>query len=59
MITHCGRCRGLLVRDHFFDLLDDSGHLSFKGLRCVSCGNILDPLILKNRREGRNRPPGV
>jgi hypothetical protein len=49
----------LLVRDHFFDLLDDSGHLSFKGLRCVSCGNILDPLILKNRREGRARLPDV
>lgn len=46
----CGRCRGLMVRDQFYDLLDDSGHLSFRGWRCVCCGNILDPLILKNKR---------
>jgi len=46
----CTRCHGLMVLDHFYDLLDDSGRLSFRGLRCVCCGNVLDPLILKNRR---------
>ncbi len=45
----CTRCQGLMVRDHFYDLLDDSGHLSIRGWRCVNCGNILDRVILRNR----------
>jgi len=45
----CLRCRGLMVQDHFYDMLDDSGHLSFVGWRCICCGNVLDPLILKNQ----------
>ncbi len=49
----CLRCRGLMVQDHFYDMLDDSGHLSFVGWRCICCGNVLDPLILKNQRGRR------
>ena len=45
----CARCRGLMVPDHFFDLLDDSGRMTFNGRRCVNCGNILDSLILQNK----------
>ncbi len=45
----CVRCQGLMVRDHFYDLLDDTGLLSIRGWRCVNCGNILDPLILRNK----------
>ena len=45
-----------MVQDHFYDLLDDTGRLSFRGWRCVSCGNVLDPLILKNRRMQHSRP---
>ena len=47
----CGRCRGLMVKDQFYDMLDDSGHLSFYAWRCVCCGNVLDPLIGKHKRE--------
>ncbi len=47
----CVRCRGLMVKDQFYDLLDDSGHLSFYAWRCVGCGNVLDPLIWKNKRR--------
>lgn len=43
-----------MVKDQFYDLLDDSGQLSFKGWRCVCCGDVLDPLILKNRRVRRD-----
>lgn len=52
----CVRCRSLMVQDHFYDLLDDTGRLSFRGWRCVGCGNVLDPLILKNRRMQHSRP---
>jgi hypothetical protein len=44
-----------MVQDHFFDMLDDSGHHSFVGWRCVCCGDVLDSLILKNR-QGRRSP---
>ena len=49
---HCPRCRGLLVQDVFYGLLSDTGPLSFSGWRCVSCGNVLDPLIVRNQRVG-------
>ncbi len=45
----CRRCGGLLVRDHCLDLLDSTGHLEFPALRCVQCGDIIDPVILKHR----------
>ncbi len=48
---HCLRCSGLLVQDYYYDLLDDSGHLRFKALRCVCCGDVVDPLILKHRQR--------
>lgn len=50
-IMHCLRCSGLLVQDHCYDLLDDSGQLGFKALRCVCCGDVIDPLILKHRQK--------
>ena len=46
---YCPRCQGLMVPDHFFDLLYDGGYGSFDGWRCLCCGNILDPVILRNR----------
>jgi hypothetical protein len=55
----CIRCQGLMGPDHFYDLLDGSGPLSFRGLRCVCCGNVLDPLILKNRRGRHSQPVRV
>jgi hypothetical protein len=51
----CPRCRGLMVHDVFEDLLDDTGVISFKGWRCVCCGEILDPVIVTNR-ETRPSP---
>jgi len=48
----CPRCRGLLVQDEFHDLRDDTGQLSFSGWRCVCCGNVLDPVIVRNRQFG-------
>ena len=45
----CQRCHGLLVLDTFYGLLNDRGPLRFSGLRCVSCGNVLDPLIARHQ----------
>ena len=46
----CSRCRGMMVQDLLHDFYVDYGHLSLRAWRCVSCGNVVEPLILKNRR---------
>lgn len=49
----CKRCHGLLVEDQCYDLLDDS--ISLKAWRCISCGNLVDSVILKNQQEQEAR----
>ena len=48
--ARCPRCGGLMVSEQCFDLFSDSGHLDFLARRCVQCGELVDPVILKNRR---------
>ncbi len=45
----CSRCAGLLVNEWCYDLRDDTGELSVEVLRCVQCGQHVDPVILRNR----------
>ena len=47
----CRRCMGFMVEEVFEDAKDDTGAVSFKGWRCLACGEILDQTILKNRVE--------
>lgn len=51
----CTRCGGLLIREGLFDLFDDTGQMRRWARRCVQCGDIVDPLILK-RRMGEGLP---
>ena len=46
----CPRCRGLMVPDQFGDPQYDGGYCSFQGWRCLCCGNILDPVIIRNQQ---------
>lgn len=46
----CPRCRGLMVPDQYFDLINDDWYWRFDGWRCSCCGNILDPVILRNQQ---------
>ena len=39
-----------MVPDQFFDLINDGGYWTFDGWRCLCCGNILDPVILRNQQ---------
>ena len=52
----CQRCGGLLIREGLFDLFDDTGQMRRWARRCVQCGDIVDPLILKHRM-GEGLPP--
>ncbi len=45
----CQRCHGLMVQDHLLDLEEAYGCLWIEGWRCVSCGDIVDPLIIRRR----------
>ncbi len=48
--AQCVRCGGLMVTEQCFDFLSDNGHLDFLARRCVQCGELIDPVILRNRR---------
>jgi len=48
-----------MVPDWFCDLLYDGGYSRFDGWRCLCCGNILDPVILKNRLATVMRGPAL
>ena len=45
----CTRCDGLMVADNLIDMMESSIPMWMKGWRCVSCGNIVDPIIQKHR----------
>ncbi|CAE6703242.1 MAG: hypothetical protein H8K06_08640 [Nitrospira sp.] len=46
---NCPRCSGLMMRDDYFDLQDEAGRCTFVAWRCLICGEVLDPVILKHR----------
>jgi hypothetical protein len=48
----CLRCHGLMVQERFEDLRGDPQHISFHGWRCVCCGNVVDPVIIRHRTVG-------
>ncbi len=48
--TRCPRCEGLMVIEQGFDCMDNTAHVDFMARRCVQCGEVLDPIILQNRR---------
>jgi hypothetical protein len=45
LYTKCLRCNGAVIYDKFYDR-----HEQFWGWRCLICGDIVDPIILKNRQ---------
>jgi hypothetical protein len=38
-----------MVVEHYMDLQDDTGQIDMTGLRCTSCGEVVDAVILENR----------
>lgn len=45
----CTRCGGLMVQDSCLDVLGNIGESEFTAKRCVQCGEVVDPVILRNR----------
>jgi hypothetical protein len=48
-----------MVSDNFLDIKESSQPMWMKGWRCVSCGNVVDPLILKHRMAQHSVRGGV
>lgn len=48
----CSRCGGLMVVDHYIDM-QNSGDLWLRAWRCVACGDVMDPEILRQRQRRR------
>ena len=38
-----------MIAEYYLDLQDDTGQIGITGLRCTSCGEVIDPVILRNR----------
>jgi len=56
----CTRCGGLMVQDFCLDVLGNIGEAEFAAKRCVQCGEVVDPVILRNRgtrHEAMKAPP--
>ncbi len=51
----CARCSGLMVTDHLLDMQESYVPMWMRGLRCVTCGNIEDPLIHHHRMVQHTR----
>jgi hypothetical protein len=47
----CARCDGLMVMERFEDFQDDTGAMNFNAWHCLVCGEILDQVIITNRRN--------
>ena len=47
----CKRCAGLLNRERASGVMDGIGDNESWGWRCVNCGEIVDQVILANRRH--------
>lgn len=45
----CSRCGGLMVHEFCTDLLNGTGELDCSVARCVQCGDVVDPVIRRNR----------
>jgi hypothetical protein len=46
----CTRCGGLMVQDFCLDVLGNIGESECAAKRCVQCGEVVDSVILRNRR---------
>jgi hypothetical protein len=39
-----------MAKDHFMDLMESAESMWIAGWRCLNCGNVLDPVMERNRR---------
>ena len=40
-----------MAKDYFIDLMESAESMWMAGWRCLNCGNVLDPVMERNRRR--------
>jgi len=45
----CTKCEGFMTVDAFVDMDDDQGQRWISAWRCVNCGQVTDPGVVRNR----------
>ncbi len=45
----CTRCSGCMVVDDLIDVQESFHPMWMRGWRCLTCGNVVDPVILRHR----------
>lgn len=53
---NCERCGGLMVVEDCLDFKGSDDGFWIKAMRCIMCGNLMDPMIARHRKL---RPPPV
>lgn len=53
----CSRCSGFMIVEESFDFIVGADHRDFLVRRCVQCGEVVDPVILQNRRSQLENDP--
>jgi len=46
----CQRCAGLMQKHILMDHMNESGEVFITAWRCLNCGEVLDPMIMQNRK---------
>jgi len=54
----CTRCDGLMIVDYYIDMEDDQGTHWLRAWRCMACGEVVDPGILRRRLVRNAALPG-
>lgn len=55
--SSCKRCGGLFVEGYCLDVNNPEGQLWITTKKCIQCGNVIDPIILKNQEASRTHFP--
>ncbi len=53
----CSRCSGFMIVEESFDSIVGAAYGDFLVRRCVQCGEVVDPVILQNRRSQLENDP--
>ena len=46
---YCHRCGGLMISEHCFEVDSHTGEFEILIRKCLTCGESIDPTILRNR----------
>ena len=53
---NCSRCNGYMMQEDYLGIGDEIGQVRSIAWRCLCCGEVIDPVILKHR-SSRPEPP--